>query len=95
MKIGDIFKYEIDGQTQIIRKEEAYYITFVPDELAYYELEDFPFQVIKHTVNRTIPNLEKTLIKDYGFTPLKTKRKIRDTQKTLCKISLLSKNLIH
>lgn len=91
MKIGEVFKYSVDGRIQLIRKERCYYIAYVEDHMCFYQLDEFPFQVLKHTVEGDVNRLLKSAMQQYYLSVAEASSLVNDIQVELADIALLSK----
>lgn len=92
MKIGEIFAYNIGDRLQLIRREEDYYIAYVEEKMSFYQLDELPFQILKHTVDKNIDSLAKTIARDLSLTHKDANKVILFYQKELSNIDLLDEN---
>ncbi|MBU0687000.1 MAG: hypothetical protein KKB81_04045 [Candidatus Margulisbacteria bacterium] len=91
MKIGEVFKYKVNGRTQIIRKEKDYYIAHNSDEMATFLLDEISFQVLKHTINNSVERCKASLAKKMRISLKMAGERIKRSQQELRASSFLGK----
>lgn len=95
MNVGDVYRYEINGVMQIIRKEKSFYVTYIEKDASFYEIDELPFIVIKYSLEKRIQDCIKYIANQYSLPEKEAIELLRHFQLELVQIGLLSPEHIY